>query len=224
MRNYEEFSVNTSTSPNEHEHDFSRNPLPYINVDCRSAHNGCKTHLSTLMPNRNQFVSYEKNKCKMAFDKYGVPQGSILEPLVFLVYINHTNKASKWLNTIMFADASNLFFSHRDNSPQYFSYHYRLPVVYLTFCSKELVDYSHIRFKVQDELNKKQFFRANIAISSCKSYYFNKFFWIVRNQNVMHQFFVSNYSSLNLPLRSHLRIKKQLYQPGNLKVLFHTLE
>ena len=52
----------------------------------------------------------------MAFENItrGVPQGSILGPLFFLIYVNDLPNVSKLFDPIMFADDTNLFFSHHD--------------------------------------------------------------------------------------------------------------
>ena len=44
----------------------------------------------------------------------GVPQGSILRPLLFLVYVNDLPSSSKILTPIMFADDANLFHEHKN--------------------------------------------------------------------------------------------------------------
>ena len=68
--------------------------------------------VENYLKGRKQFISFEHNSTKKATVTCGVPQGSILGPLLFLLYANDLHHASKILNPIMFADDTNLFFSH----------------------------------------------------------------------------------------------------------------
>ena len=45
----------------------------------------------------------------------GVHQGSLLGPLLFIVYVNDIQKSSKKNYFILFADDSNLFYTYRDS-------------------------------------------------------------------------------------------------------------
>ena len=64
--------------------------------------------------NRKQFVEISKFKSELKMIKCGVPQGSILGPLLFLLFINDLCKVSKLLHCIMFADDTSLLCSHGD--------------------------------------------------------------------------------------------------------------
>ena len=68
----------------------------------------------SYLTNRKQFVSMNKIDSSLQSVTCGVPQGSLLGPLLFILYINDFQYSSSVLSFIFFADDSNVFFSHKD--------------------------------------------------------------------------------------------------------------
>ena len=66
----------------------------------------------SYLSNRKQFVYFNGVMSATTSVIYGVPQGSILGPLLFLIYINDIVKCSKILHLILFADDTNLTYSN----------------------------------------------------------------------------------------------------------------
>jgi hypothetical protein len=74
------------------------------------AHNLINNYLS----NRKQFVQIDGINSYSKTIQCGVPQGSILGPLLFLIYINDLPEVSTFLQTTVFADDTSAFASGSD--------------------------------------------------------------------------------------------------------------
>ena len=64
----------------------------------------------SCLSNRKQYVSINGYDSNLADVKFGVPQGSVLGPLLFLIYINDLNQALKFCKVRHFADDTNLIY------------------------------------------------------------------------------------------------------------------
>ena len=60
------------------------------------------------MSDRRQFVSINGFDSNHAMLERGVPQGSVHEPILFLIYINDLNRAIKYCKVHHFADDTSL--------------------------------------------------------------------------------------------------------------------
>ena len=65
--------------------------------------------IKSYISNRKQFVNYNGCSSTMKNINCGVPQGSILGPLLFILYINDISNVSHKVLPILYADDSNLF-------------------------------------------------------------------------------------------------------------------
>jgi hypothetical protein len=73
-----------------------------------TANNWFKSYLT----NRSQYVSYSGKKSLLREVLCGVPQGSVLGPLLFILYINDLPNAILFSETTLFADDTGLLYSN----------------------------------------------------------------------------------------------------------------
>ena len=70
----------------------------------------------SYLTNREQIVKYKSFNSNNLTIKCGVPQGSLLGPLLFLTYMNYVCESSRILSLILFTDDTNLFYSDENVS------------------------------------------------------------------------------------------------------------
>ncbi len=95
------------------------------------AHDWFRSYLS----NRVQFVSIEDKTSSAKRIKHGVPQGSILGPLLFILYINDLPNISEKVRFILYADDANIIITADTEA--------EIITIYETFCA-DLVKWVNI--------------------------------------------------------------------------------
>ena len=84
-------------------HDILLDKLSYYGVNGTA-----KTLLKSYLSDRKQYVKIDEVKSSIQSIKTGVPQGSIVGPLLFNIFINDIIKSSKKFNFILYADDTTL--------------------------------------------------------------------------------------------------------------------
>ena len=67
----------------------------------------------TFLTQQHQYVSIKNSISKTLTNNHGVPQGLVLWPLLFLIYINDLNQVIKHAEIHHFVDATNLLYSSK---------------------------------------------------------------------------------------------------------------
>ena len=74
--------------------------------------------LRNYLSGRHQYVDYNNSKSRTNSISLGVPQGSILGPLLYLIYINDLPKVSHVFSMLMYADDTTLYCNLDDSTSE----------------------------------------------------------------------------------------------------------
>ena len=81
-------------------------------LQCYGVRGSACNWFASYLHNRKQYVVFNKSESEYKVISCGVPQGSILGPLLFILYINDIEHVSDIIKPILFADDTSLFHSH----------------------------------------------------------------------------------------------------------------
>ena len=122
---------------------------------------------NSYLDDRKQIVSVGTIKSDLNDIVCGVPQGSVLRPLLFLVYINDFNNSSDLLDFHLFADDSNLFYAHKNLRSLEEHLNQQLINIHNWLCANKLsfnVDKSH--FVIFHPVQKVVDYTINLSINN----------------------------------------------------------
>ena len=93
--------------------------------------------IASYLEKRSQFVEFKSSKSQCLDIKCGVPQGSILGPLLFLIYINDIEKSTSG-NILSFADDTTIIISESNPERLFNLANKYLDELYHWFCANKL--------------------------------------------------------------------------------------
>ena len=141
------------------DHSILLNKLEYYGI------NGVtKKWFESYLKNRKQCVAYDNGKVTELLDvTCGVPQGSILGPLLFLIYVNDLYKASNELTPIMFADDTNIFISDKNIPKLFLKMKGELEKLSVWFKANKLsINVKKTKYSIFHPTNKKKYTIENL--------------------------------------------------------------
>ena len=122
---------------------------------------------ASYLYNRQQTVVINNTASDPQNITYGIPQGSVLGPLLFLIYINDFHSSSKLFDFHLFADDANLFYKHKNLATLQTNINAELTNVHTWLCANKLsFNIKNPNFVIFHPAQRKLQFNVNLFLNN----------------------------------------------------------
>ena len=183
--------------------------------------------MHSYLLSRSQYVQIDSWKSPLLPIKCGVPQGSVLGPLLFLIYINDIFSCSNYLSFIIFADDTNIFFQHKNISELTKIVNHELSFVATWFKANKLTLHpDKTKFILFHPARKKinlDGLSINIDKNSINRVEHTKFLGVIIHQNLSWQTHIKAISSKIAKSTGIIIKSRQFFLSNTLCTLYNSL-
>ena len=162
--------------------------------------------LQNDLTHRKQYVVIDDHSSDLLDMTCGVPEGSVLGPILFIIYINDICNVSDVVKCVLFADDTNIFCSERNLTDLQLTLNRELGKLFVWFSVNKLSlnvsKTNYILFRNRSADTDLHICINTINVTRVQS---SKFLGIIIDENLNH-----TYSWLNLNFRKHCQLFTKL--------------
>jgi hypothetical protein len=181
---------------------------------------------TSYLNNRKQFVQYDKRASKCLDIKCGVPQGSVLGPLLFIIYTNDLSNCLTETKSILFADDTTIYASNRNIKDLYKCVNTDLSKLNNWFCANKLslnVSKTNYLLFTNSKINYDETFSLTINKSIIKRKTCLKFLGILIDDHLHWHAHINSCQSKLISSLYAINKIKHVVPVNTLKTLYYSL-